>query len=113
MFSSIANEEQQHLNTVSDMLNGTVPSVSGSSNKFDEDSFMNTYTYNEADKKKDEYLCTDCLGTEKHVSAAYNTGIFEFKDTNMRDVLNHIQKEEQHHGDMISKYMTMNGMTTP
>lgn len=110
MFNSIASEEQTHLDTISDMLQGKIPSVGGSSNKYDEDSFMNTYTYNETDKKKDQYLCNDCLGTEKHASSSYNTGIFEFNDFQMRDVLNHIQKEEQHHGAMISKYMNMNGM---
>ena len=29
----------------------------------------------------------------KYVSGTYDTAIFEFKDTQVRDVLNHIQKE--------------------
>ena len=48
--------------------------------------------------------------TEKYVSAAYNTAIFEFKDTNVRDVLNHIQKEEQKHGEAIFQYMNSKGL---
>jgi len=36
--------------------------------------------------------------------------VFEFSDTAVRDALNHIQKEEQEHGDKIYKYMAQNGM---
>lgn len=62
------------------------------------------------EKQKDAYLCSDALSTEKHVSSTYNTCIFEFADSNVRNVLNHIQKEEQQHGDQIYKYMSANGM---
>jgi len=62
------------------------------------------------EKQKDAYLCSDALSTEKHVSSTYNTCIFEFSDSNVRNVLNHIQKEEQQHGDQIYKYMSANGM---
>lgn len=62
------------------------------------------------EKQKDAYLCADALSTEKHVSSSYNTSIFEFGDTNVRNTLNHIQKEEQQHGEQIYKYMSANGM---
>ncbi|MDO4732875.1 MAG: spore coat protein, partial [Bacillota bacterium] len=58
----------------------------------------------------DSYLCSDALSTEKHVSAAYNTCIFEFRDQNVRNALNHLQKEEQQHGKMVYDYMSANGM---
>ena len=51
----------------------------------------NVNNYNEHDKM----LCSDSLSTEKFVSSTYNTAIFEFRDKNIRQVLNHIQKEEQ------------------
>ena len=35
---------------------------------------------------------------------------FEFTENNIRDVLNHIQKEEQEHGKAIYDYMAQNGM---
>ena len=44
--------------------------------------------------------------TEKYVSATYDTAIFEFTDPQVRDVLNHIQKEEQQHGEAIFKYIS-------
>lgn len=58
----------------------------------------------------DKDLCTDMLMTEKYVSGAYNTAIFEFRDPQVRNILNHIQKEEQQHGETIFKYMESNGM---
>ena len=58
----------------------------------------------------DKELCTDLLMTEKYVSGAYNIAIFEFKEPQVRDVLNHIQKEEQKHGESIFKYMESKGL---
>lgn len=63
-------------------------------------------SYNQDDK----ILCTDLLSTEKYVSSTYNTAIFEFRDENVRNVLNHIQKEEQEHGKKIYDYMSSHGM---
>lgn len=62
--------------------------------------------YNSSDKD----LCTDMLMTEKYVSGTYDTAIFEFSDPQVRNILNHIQKEEQHHGESIFKYMESKGM---
>jgi spore coat protein CotF len=58
----------------------------------------------------DANLCNDMLMTEKFVSGAYDTAIFEMNDKNVRQVLNHIQKEEQEHGEGIYNYMKNNGM---
>ena len=53
----------------------------------------------------------DALDTEKHVSGVYDTCIFEFTDAGARQALNHIQKEEQEHGQMLYDYMACHGMT--
>lgn len=58
----------------------------------------------------DAMLCSDMLMTEKYVSGAYDTAIFEFSDANVRKTLNHIQKEEQQHGEGIFNYMSSQGM---
>ena len=47
---------------------------------------------------------------EKHVSGVYDTGIFEFCSTVVRDTLAHIQKEEQNHGEKLYSYMAANNM---
>lgn len=48
--------------------------------------------------------------TEKYVSGTYDTTIFECRDKTLRDTLNHIQKEEQQHGEGVFNYMQSKGM---
>lgn len=112
LFSSIEKVERQHLDTINKMMAGTVPPMTGgpASPKAPTKASYNLGSDTES-KKNDEFLCNDSLSMEKHVSSVYDTSIFEFKDTHARDMLNHIQKEEQEHGDQISKYMELNGMT--
>jgi spore coat protein CotF len=113
LFTQIGQAEQQHLDTINQIMSGQTPAMqSGGGNNQTQQTF--TPTYKAADqsqnKQNDSYLCTDLLSTEKHVSSTYNTCIFEFKDTNIRSALNHIQKEEQQHGEQIYNYMAQNGM---
>lgn len=114
LFTQIGQKETQHLDTINQIMNGTVPSMQsgGSGNSSPKLTFIATYTAIDSNQNKqdDSYLCTDSLSSEKHVSSTYNTCIFEFKDTNIRDILNHIQKEEQQHGEQIYNYMSQNGM---
>lgn len=112
LLSQISQKEQQHLDTVNQILGGTVPGMQAGGGQQIPQSFTASYTPgdNSPEKQNDSYLCTDLLATEKYVSSAYNTSVFEFRDTNIRSVLNHIQKEEQQHGEMIFNYMSQNGM---
>ncbi|MFV0315238.1 MAG: spore coat protein [Anaerotignum sp.] len=113
LFSKIGQAEQQHLDTINQILNGTIPQMqSGGNQQKQQATFTQTYTTVDAsqDKKNDCYLCTDLLANEKHVSGTYNICIFEFKNTQIRDALNHIQKEEQEHGEQLYQYMAQNGM---
>lgn len=109
LFSQIAQTEQQHLDTITKMETGSVPTPGGGSQN--QPTFTAVYGAAETqDKQTDSYLCTDVLATEKHASHLYDTCIFEFKDENARNALNHIQKEEQDHGKMIYDYMSANAM---
>jgi len=47
---------------------------------------------------------------EKHVSALYDTVIFECTTQGLRDLLSEIQRDEQNHGKRIYDYMSANGM---
>ncbi|MBR0598041.1 spore coat protein [Sinanaerobacter chloroacetimidivorans] len=58
----------------------------------------------------DKILCIDMLSTEKYVSSSYDTAIFESASTPVRQALQHIQKDEQSHGEQIFQYMSSNGM---
>ena len=63
-----------------------------------------------ADKAADAFLCGDALAMEKHVSSVYDTSIFEFSSPELRAALNHIQTEEQQHGEKLYAYMKCNNM---
>lgn len=109
LFSQLAQQEAQHLQTITQMESGTIPQMqSGSSQS--QTSFTAAYSGDSKEKKNDCYLCSDTLAGEKHVSGLYDTCVFEFQDTQARNVLNHIQKEEQEHGKMLYDYMKANGM---
>lgn len=114
LFSRLGRQEEQHLRTIEQIMNGTVPAMQsgGGNGQQQQQQITPAYSYYDSDqnKQKDSFLCTDALSTEKHVSSVYNTGIFEFKDTAIRETLNHIQKEEQQHGEQIYNYMESNGM---
>ena len=110
LFSQLGQTEKQHLQTLEQIAAGSVPQMSSQSGKQPAANFTPSANYAPQDKQKDTFLCSDMLSTEKHVSATYNTSIFEFSDSGVRSVLNHIQKEEQEHGDKIYKFMAVNGM---
>ena len=110
LFTSLASVEREHLKTVNDMMAGKVSTPTGSSSQSSGTSAVKANYTSEEDKKKDTFLCSDMLATEKHVSALYNTGVFEFSDVQARNMLNHIQTEEQQHGQRIYEYMNVNGM---
>ena len=108
---TLGQTEQQHYNTLQQMSKGTVPQMNAQqqAQQSGQQAQQPAPSSTKA-SKQDEYLCQDLLSTEKHVSSAYNTAIFEFKDAGMRNALNHIQKEEQEHGKALYDYMTANGM---
>ncbi|PRX22482.1 spore coat protein CotF [Orenia metallireducens] len=110
LFNYYADQEQQHFDTVSQMLNGTIPQMNqGKQQQNNQPQISQGQTGNPTDYK----LCTDQLMTEKYVSSTYNTSIFEFTNSEARKVLNHIQKEEQEHGEGIFNYMQSRGMYNP
>lgn len=110
LFTQIAQVEQQHLDTLNSIESGNAQQNEGSGSQ-NQPTFSQTYGADETQEKQNDcYLCTDVLSTEKHASHLYDTCVFEFSDENLRNTLNHIQKEEQGHGKMIYDYMSKNGM---
>ena len=127
IFRSNGQIEREHLQTINQLMNGKVPSMSGGQTGGQQSggqqsdwqqSGSQPSGTSQAGKSSsgsnisDKDMCTDMLSTEKYVSGTYDTAIFEFKDAQVRDVLNHIQKEEQKHGEAISSYMISKGMYT-
>ena len=108
LFSELGDVERKHLSMLSDIGNGKVPTVSSGGGTAR--TFNATYSSESNEKTQDCFLCSDLLAIEKHASSVYDTCIFEFTDAGVRNVLNHIQKEEQDHGKAIYDYMKVNGM---
>lgn len=128
VFRANGQKEKEHLQTINQLLNGEVPSMnqgsqsgqsssqsqSGQAKAQSQQSSIDKQSSGNSDfPASDKEMCTDMLMTEKYVSGSYNTAIFEFKDTQVRDCLNHIQKEEQQHGEAIFAYMQSKGMYSP
>ncbi len=107
LFNTFTRQEQTHIQTLDAISAGSVPAVNGQQGQTAQPTFSASSCPAEA-KKNDEYLCADALASEKHVSSAYDTCIFEFTDPGVRAALNHIQKEEQQHGEQIWRYMSAN-----
>lgn len=127
MFNTHESNEKSHLNTINQILSGTVPSMgaggtagagAGSAGTTGASGAAMPKSSNMQSQGKStgmnnanaSSLCKDLLMTEKYVSNSYDTSIFEFKDTGVRDALNHIQKEEQKHGEDLYNYMAKNNM---
>jgi len=120
IFNANAQSEKTHLDTINQLLSGKLPQMNQqqSQNSGQQNQPMGNQgnagnmsgIYTGGVNSFDADMCTDMLMTEKYVSGAYNTAIFEFQDTRVRDILNHIQKEEQKHGEAIFKYMQSKGM---
>ena len=113
LFSSHAKHEQQHLNTNNQMLSGQMPSMNQNQQQGRQGAQGQQPIRTGTGSKSDGDLCNDILMTEKYVSGAYDTAIFEFRDPNIRQTLNHIQKEEQQHGESVFKYMENMGLYNP
>lgn len=116
LFNTYAQEEQQHYDTINQLLSGQIPNMNqqGQQNQqnqqSDQQNHKNQQTKTNINSQVDAMLCSDLLMTEKFVSGTYDTAIFECRDSQIRNVLNHIQKEEQQHGEGIFKYMESKGM---
>ena len=109
LFSSLAEGERSHLKSINDLMGGTVKQVSGGLTA--DNRYCGCASYcDDTSKKCDEFLCKAVFSSETRVSSVYNTGIFEFSDPAARRLLNHIQAEEQQHGEKIYAYMKANGM---
>ena len=111
IFQTIQNVEEQHLQTISGMLQGQLPQQKAQQQQ---QPSQQPPTQGQAKHtpqwQQDAYLCQDAIATEKHVSSAYDTAVFEFRTPAARQALNDIQSAEQHHGEMIYAYMARNGM---
>ena len=111
LFITLAGNEQKHLDTISQIMNGNEVKMPDQSPSAVQAKLQcKRSRCNEVEKNNDAYLCKDALTMEKHVSGVYNTCVFEFSNPVLRDTLAHIQKEEQNHGEQLYNYLNCNNM---
>ncbi len=137
LFSSLAQKEQEHLNSINQILSGQIPSMGAQAGGQSQQNTMQPGMQSQSQASggggqqasssssgqsaqgsggtqsgmfNDKDLCSDMLSTEKYVSGTYDTAIFECTNPAIRQVLNHIQKEEQQHGEQLFNYMQSHGM---
>ncbi|MDD4238790.1 MAG: spore coat protein [Desulfotomaculaceae bacterium] len=123
LFNSLSQKEQEHLNSINQILNGQLPNMQQNQQMGQQtQGYQQMEGYNQqvqgyqqmpgqgAANQNDATLCNDMLVTENYISGSYDNSIFQIADTNVRQILNHIQKEEQEHGEQILNYMKNNGM---
>ena len=110
LFSEMAQTERSHYDSINQMLTGTVPQMpTGLQNENNRWCTKVSYA-DEMSRDIDKFLCTDMLASEKHASSLYDVSVFEFTDPAARKALNHIQAEEQQHGEKLWGYMSQNSM---
>ena len=135
MFGQYASEEQNHYDTVSQLLSGQQVSMSTSASPGGQQGQSQRQRQGQRQSwegaglhevgllgdmggagmtnQEDATILGDMLMTEKFVSGAYDTAIFESANSDVRQALQHIQKEEQQHGEGIFNYMSQHGMYNP
>lgn len=112
LFDRLEKEEQKHYDTLAQVLDGQTPSCDCNDSAGEKYKPKATYTgtMQSEEKQSDNFLATDCIGTEKMVSSEYNSNVFRFSDAALRKLLADIQIEEQNHAEMLYKYRMANGM---
>ena len=113
LFEVIQKEEAEHYDTISSLLSGDTPDVGIAAPKNYQPKAAYHASSENADKKHDALLCSDSISSEKYVSSTYNNDLFSFASPKVRQILNHIQTEEQQHAEMIYRYKTANQMAYP
>ena len=108
LLTEIAQEEQHHHNMIDQMLQGVAPNMThvGGATTPQNDSTFKASSGN----TNDQLLLEDLLSTEKYVSSFYDTLVFESADPKVRQAVQHIQKDEQGHGEKLFNYMNSHGM---
>ncbi len=114
IFNQLATEEQHHYDTINQMLQGQQPNMShgqqgqqgmAQGGQTQQSSFQGAMS-----NQGDAVLCSDLLATEKYVSSTYDTAVFEAVNPVVRQALQHIQQDEQQHGQQLFNYMHSHGM---
>ncbi|GAA0738930.1 spore coat protein [Clostridium oceanicum] len=113
ILSKLAGEEQEHYDTLDTLLKGEDPKINVPKPQKPNQNKQVTIENNiqgVMSNKKDEVICNDLLSTEKYVAGTYGDDVFESFNPIVREAMQHIQKDEQKHGEEIFNYMYSKNM---
>lgn len=81
LFQTLQKKEQEHYDSLSQVLSGTVPQVNcnDSDGRDYQPKAAYTSVMSSEDKEHDAFLATDCIGTEKLISGEYNSDVLLLK----------------------------------
>lgn len=108
LFTKLAGEEQHHYDIINQMLQGQQPNPAH--NQQAQQPLTQSTTQVAVNNQHDKMLCTDLLSTEKYVSGTYDIDVFESSNPIVRQAMQHIQQDEQKHGQELFNYMNSHGM---
>jgi spore coat protein CotF len=107
LFTKLSGEEQHHQNIINEMLQGQQPNLSHNQTQ---QPVVQSTPQGAMNNQHDKILCTDLLSTEKYVSGTYDIDIFESAEPIVRQAMQHLQQDEQRHGQELFNYMNSHGM---
>lgn len=132
LFNRIAGDEQRHYDTVNQLLQSGGMGQSGIPGKHGSQSSQQqgqgggqggngqgggsqssagiNLNQTRSGSGSDKHMLQDMLSTEKYVSSAYDTSVFESTQSSVRKALQQIQQDEQDHGEQLYQYMSSHGM---
>lgn len=108
LFNKLSGEEQHHLNIINELLQGEEPNLSHAN--LNQQPASQSTPNAAGNVQQDKMLCSDLLSTEKYVSGTYDIDIFESANPVVRQAMQHIQEDEQKHGEELFNYMNSHGM---
>jgi spore coat protein CotF len=108
LFTKLSGEEQHHHDIINQMLQGQQPNLSH--NQQTQQSSTQGNPQGAINNQNDKILCSDLLSTEKYVSGTYDIDIFESANPVVRQAIQHIQQDEQKHGQELFNSMNTHGM---
>lgn len=81
LFADLEKKEQKHVESLEQVMKGSVPSCNVNDREGKEYAPKATYDSmtNPEDKKNDNFLATDSIGSEKMVSGTYNTDVLRLE----------------------------------
>lgn len=112
LFTKLAGEEQHHYDTINQLLQGQQPNLSHNQQAQPQPAPTQNNLQGAMNNQSDKLLCTDLLSTEKYVSNTYDIDVFESANPVVRQAMQHIQQDEQTHGEQLFNYMNSHGMYT-